>query len=66
MCVVAWGYRTAWVASLFMDDRALAFGDWVLVVGGQTLKRLDADAATAMNTALGIPSGATPDEGATA
>jgi hypothetical protein len=66
MCEVAWGDRTEWVATLFMDDRALAFGDWVLVVGGQMLKRLDADAATAMNAALGIASGATPDEGATA
>lgn len=55
-CDVAWGDGVEHVSTLFLDGALLAPGDWVLVLGGNTVRRLDPDTAAAMRAALGISS----------
>lgn len=64
-CEVAWAGHTEWISTLAVDGRRLAAGDWVLIVGGQAVKRLDADGAAAMSAALGVASAAPRNGGRT-
>lgn len=53
-CYISSGGRLERVSTLFADAHDLASGDWVLVVGGNVMKRLDATQAAAMSAALGV------------
>ena len=55
-CEVATGQRVERISTLFADTSELATGDWVLVLGGNLVRRLDASQAAAMQAALAIAS----------